>query len=79
MALFVVQIGGVGFSQVQDIQHGLLGQELEAADALFVVGVEFQFTERLVGFDGGFALLEEFEFAIEFGILDLLAIFVEAF
>ena len=76
--LALVQAAGVLFADIEHVEHRLLREELEAADALLVIGIELQLAQRLVGFEQRLAFHQQLEFAVELGILDLLAIFVQA-
>src|SRR5450759_5086887 len=69
---------GFLLADVEHVQHGLLGEKLEATDALFVIVIELQLAQRLVGFDRGLAPDQQVVFAIELGVLDLLAVLFEA-
>ena len=77
-ALALVQLAGLVFTEVQHVEYGLLREKLEAAQAFFLLGVELQLPQRLVRFQGGFALLEQLEFAVQLGVLDLLAVLFQA-
>ena len=68
-----------GFSNIEHVEHGLLAEEHEAADAFFVFGGHLHFAEGLFGFEEGFGFDEELVFFFEFGCLHLLQVFFEAF
>ena len=76
-ALAVAQRARLLLAQVQHVEHGLLGQELEAAQALLVLAFEFELAQRLVLLEHGLGAHQEFELAVELGVLDLLAILFE--
>jgi hypothetical protein len=75
----LVQARGILFAEIQDEEHGLLGEELEAADALLVFGGEFHSRAGAVVLERLLAAFEQFELVVEFGVFDLLAVFFEAF
>ena len=74
----LVQTACVLFAQVQHVEHRLLREELEAADALLVVVIDLHRAKRLVFFEGRFAALQQIELAVLFGVLQLLAVLLQA-
>jgi len=65
-------------ANVEHVEHRLLAQEHEAANALLVVGRDLHFAQRLFGFEKSFGLDEQLVFFFQFGRLHLLQIFFQA-
>jgi hypothetical protein len=65
-------------AQIQDIEHGTLGEELETAGELGLFGLEVEFAKGLFGFEGQAATVEDGALVLEAGVFLLLEVLVDA-
>ena len=65
-------------ADVEHVEHRLLAQEHEAADALLVFGRHFHFAQRLFGFEVGLGFDQQLVFFFQFRRLHLLQVFFQA-
>jgi hypothetical protein len=66
--LFLLETRCILFTYVQDIEDGLLRQELKSPYTFLLIGVKGKLTQRQILLERGFALFEESEFPVEFVI-----------
>jgi hypothetical protein len=73
-----VDFGSLFVAKVQDVEHGALREELEAADELSFFRLEVELAKGLFGFEGQAATVEDGALMLEAKLFLLLEVFVDA-
>ena len=73
-----IEFSDFAVPEIQNIQHRPLRQKFEARDQLALIGIEFEFTQRLLGFNRDPATVQQSQLLFENRLFFLLQIFFDA-